>query len=301
MKQTAPLSQWAHDVTSSGGEDGMIQKIFEIIGAKNHWCVELGALDGIYDSNTWNLINTREWSAVLIEAEPSYVKKLRTLYANNPKVFPIEKFIGFYKSNSLDAALAETPIPHDFDLLVLDVDGNEYHLWESLEKFRPRVVVVEFNPTIPNDIEFVQPKDMSVQQGSSLHSIEKLATQKHYRLIATTGVNAFFVDAPLFESFGIQDASLDTLHGDTRFHTRLFQLYDGTLVLSGYQRLFWHKIPLSPDAIQVLPKWKRQYPARIHPSARVRHFKEYIRALPLYPLLLRVKRLLYNLGSRKDI
>jgi hypothetical protein len=301
MTDVTPLNQWARDVTSNSGEDGIIQKIFEVIGAKNHWCVELGALDGIYDSNTWDLINTHAWSAVLIEAEPSYVKKLRALYANNPKVFLLERFIGLDKSNSLDAALAETPIPHDFDLLVLDVDGNEYHLWNSLEKFRPRVVVVEFNPTIPNDIEFVQPKDMSIQQGSSLRSIEKLAAQKHYRLIATTAVNALFVDAPLFESFGMQNASLDALHTDTRFYTRLFQLYDGTLVLSGYQRLFWHKIPLSSDAIQVLPKWKRHYPARVHPSARVRHFKEYIRALPIYPLLLRMKRLLYSLGSRKDI
>lgn len=298
---SSSLNQYAQDITSSGGEDGIIRKIFEILGTKNKWCVELGALDGMYDSNTRDLITTEGWSAALIEAEPAYVKKLRTLYANNPHVFPVERFIGFDGPDSLDHVLAQTPVPHDFDLLILDIDGNEYHVWESLTTYRPRVVVIEFNPTIPNDIAFVQPRDMAVQQGSSLNSIAKLAAQKEYSLVATTGVNAFFVDASLFEQFGITNNSLDALHSDTRFYTRLFQLYDGTLVLSGYKRLFWHKMPLADDAIQVLPKWKRHYPARIHPSARVRQAKEFLRGLPLYPQLVRMKQWVYRLGSRKNI
>jgi hypothetical protein len=54
----------ARNVTSSGGEDGIVEKIFEvIIGAQNKWCVELGALNGTHDSNVWNLINNHDWSS----------------------------------------------------------------------------------------------------------------------------------------------------------------------------------------------------------------------------------------------
>ena len=289
-----PLSDFAHDETSSGGEDGIIQRIFEIIGAENKWCVELGALDGVYDSNTLSLIQNHNWSAVLIEGEPSYVQKLQVRYQENKRVHAVGAFVEFEGKNSLDAILGRTPIPQNFDLLILDVDGNDYHLWKSLVHYRPRVVIIEFNPTIPNDIDFVQPRDMRVQQGSSLHALNRLAEEKGYKLITTTRVNAFFVDAPLFEKFGIADSSLDVLHTDTRFYTRMFQLYDGTIVLDGYKRLLWHKLPLTDESVQVLPKWKRKYPAGIHPSSTMRSFKQYVRKMPLYPWLLKLKQKLYS-------
>ncbi len=295
-----PLAAYARDITSSGGEDGIIELIFSVIGTTNRWCVELGALDGVYDSNTKNLID-HGWSAVLIEADAGYSKKLRTHYADNPRVVPVEAFVSFEGENSLEQLFAQTPLPIDFDLLVLDVDGNEYHLWESLAAYRPRVVCVEFNPTIPNDIDFVQPRDMRVQQGSSLCALNRLAESKGYRLVGTTGVNAFFVQASLFDLFGITDASLSVLHPDTRFHTRLFQLYDGTLVLDGYQRLFWHRLPLTPESVQALPKWKRHYPAGIHPSGMVRMLKHYARRMPGHAWLVRLKQRLYSARPRTTL
>lgn len=296
-----PLAAFARNVTSNGGEDGIIEKIFDIVGAENNWCVELGALDGVYDSNSWNLINNKGWSAVLIEAEERYVKKLTNLYSENKKVHVLHSFVSFEGRSSLDALLAKTPIPENFDLLVLDIDGNDYHVWNSLVQYRPRVVSIEFNFTVPNDIDFVQPRDMRVQQGSSLCAVERLARSKGYRLIDTTSSNAFFVNEPLFAQFGLADTSLDALHPDTRFHTRVFQLYDGTLMLAGYQRLFWHKKNFTSRDIQVLPEWRRTYPAKVASSALVRAIKNKTRTFYFYPRLLRLKQSLFGLGSKKDI
>ena len=68
--------------------------------------------------------------------------------------------------NSLPEILSKHNIRKDFDFLSIDVDGTDYYIWESLEKkYNPKVVCIEFNPTIPNNIEFIQTASHKIQQG----------------------------------------------------------------------------------------------------------------------------------------
>lgn len=287
---TNPLAAYAKNVKSQDGEDGIIARIFDIIGAKNKWCLELGALNGTHHSNTWSLINEHGWEALLIEADVTYFKKLAMLYKDNPKAHCVNAFVSFEGEQSLDTLCERAGMPHDFDLLSLDIDGNDYHLWESMRVYAPRLVCIEFNPTIPNQVEFVQPRDMHINQGSSLLSTVKLAEEKGYALIGTTATNAFFVKKDEAGKFGIEDASLDALHPDTRYVTYLYQLYDGTLKIAGYDKLFWHRIPIHEGKLQVLPKGKRKYPAHIDTSASVRRFKDWARQQPFYSFVQRLRK-----------
>lgn len=284
------LLDYQANVTSSAGEDGIIAKIFETIGEESRWCVELGALNGTHDSNVWNLIRNKKWSGVLIEADRTYFEKLQREYEHDSGAVCINEFVSFEGEHSLDAILGRTEIPKTFDLFVLDIDGNEYHLWDSLHAYRPRVMVVEFNPTIPNDVEFVQPRDMSVYQGSSLRSLVELGKQKGYELIAANEVNAFFVLNELFPRFGIADNAIDLIHIDHSFETKLFQLYDGTLKIAGYTDLMWHKLPIDEDMLQVLPKRRRVYPAMISPDPILRMVKYVARTLPGYEWVQRIRK-----------
>ncbi|MBI3634351.1 MAG: hypothetical protein HY228_01905 [Candidatus Yonathbacteria bacterium] len=283
------LLDYHRKITSQFGEDGIIEKIFEVIGEKNKWCVELGALNGVHDSNVWNLLNHRGWSGVLIEADITNYKKLETLYRPREDIACINEFVSFEGNHSLDAIFANTQIPREFDLLSLDIDGNEYHLWKSLVTYSPRAMIVEFNPSIPNDIDFVQPRDMNVFQGSSLLALVKLGKQKGYELISVVGVNAIFVKKELFPLFEIKDNSPEMLYTDKSAYTRLFQLYDGTLVLSGCDMLLWHKKKIRAEDIQIVPRGKRYYPAKINKSKFIRSVKEIVRRLPFYSLLLRFR------------
>jgi hypothetical protein len=287
-----PLIEYKSDVTSQGGEDGIIAEIFRRIGATNKWCVEFGASNGMHDSNTYNLITNEGWSAVLIEADKTYFEKLQELYASNSKVFCFNEFVSFEGGHSLDSIFARTHIPKDFDLLSIDIDSTDYHIWKSLKEYAPRVVVIEYNPTIPNDVEFVQPQDPQVFQGSSLLSTTLLGKEKGYELVAVNETNAFFVREELFALCGVEDNSLEVLHSDATYQTKLFQLYDGTLVISGYDQLFWHKIPIDTEKLQVLPKHKRIYPANIPSGEFVRELKYRVRKWPIYPLLMKLKKLL---------
>jgi hypothetical protein len=71
------LSSYNNDVTSEHGEDGVIEKIFEIIGEESRWCVDLGALNGVHGSTVWHLMKKRGWDGVRIEADKTYFEKLQ--------------------------------------------------------------------------------------------------------------------------------------------------------------------------------------------------------------------------------
>lgn len=286
-----PLKEHGNKIKSEHGEDGILAELFRRIGIQHKWCVEFGALNGTHDSNTWNLIVNEGWSAVLIEADKTYFEKLRKTYREIPRAHCINEFVEYDGKHSLDAILSRTDIPQNFDLLSIDIDGGDYHVWNSLSQYRPRVVVIEFNPTIPNDIEFVQPRNPKIFQGSSLFSLVLLAKEKGYQLVEVNETNAFFVPGELFHLCGVEDNTLDTLRKDRSLETRLFQLYDGTLMLAGYDRLFWHKIPIDHEKLQVLPKEKRIYPARIPEAELIRILKYHVRKLPMYPFLMSVKKL----------
>jgi hypothetical protein len=155
----------ASNVTSQNGEDGIIAKVLETIGDSTKWCVEFGAWDGRHLSNTFNLIASRGYSAVLIEGSKERFRELERTFKDDPKVRCVNAFVGFTAADGLDAILARAGIPKDFDVLSIDIDGNDYHVWKAVATYRPRVVVIEYNPTIPSAVDFVQVADMTVNQG----------------------------------------------------------------------------------------------------------------------------------------
>ena len=63
------LLRFGRKVHSQGAEDGVTEEIFRVIGTRSKWCVEFGAWDGVFLSNTCNLIRNHGWSAVLIEGD----------------------------------------------------------------------------------------------------------------------------------------------------------------------------------------------------------------------------------------
>ncbi len=252
------LDKFAKNVTSQYGENGIIEKALEIMGDNNKWCVEFGSWDGKKCSNTYNLISEKGYSAVLIEGSSKRFKDLQKTFEENKDVILLNAFVGFEKENSLDVLLKPTPIPVNFDVFSIDIDGNDYHTWNAVKDYKPKIVVIEFNPTISPEVEFVQPADFKITQGSSLLSINKLAKSKGYELVAATTTNAIFVDSKYFALFGIEDNSVDTMMIDKSFITHLFCGYDGTVFIRGCGLLPWQQIKYKESRLQQLPKWARK-------------------------------------------
>lgn len=253
------LQNYRRDVTSQTGEDGIIEKIFQIIGETNRYCVEFGALDGKLFSNTWNLCNNHGWNGLLVEASKLKFPALAAEYADNDAVVTRNQLVRVSGKQSLDNILTEEGTPTDLDFLSIDIDGLDWHVWDSLTHFAPRLVVIEFNPSVPNDVIFVQDEDVSVNQGASLLALVELGKSKGYELTATTPWNGFFVRAELYPLFGIADNDIDAMHDPGGYESRLFQCYDGTLVLTGCSSLLWSQTAISQEDIQVLPASLRKY------------------------------------------
>lgn len=260
-KKTRPnawLIEYARNLTSQHGENGIVEKVLEVIGNNDKWCVEFGSWDGKRCSNSFELIDCKGYSAVLIEGDRRRFRDLLKTFAENKKVIPINAFVGFNQDDNLDSILKDTEIPLDFDFLSIDIDGNDYHVWEAMQDYKPKLVVIEFNPTIPSSIEFIQPRDLSVTQGSSLLSMVRLAKKKGYELVACTRNNAFFVDSKYFDLFGIADNSPEQLRTDLSVMTHIFCGYDGTVFIRGCGVCPWQSIPLKESRMQILPKWARK-------------------------------------------
>jgi hypothetical protein len=262
------LEDHREDVHSQFGEDGMIRKAFEVLADGSRWCVELGAWDGRYFSNTHRLMVEDGWSGVFIEADPERFRDLQATYGANERAVCLNAYARFSGSDTLDDLLASTEVPEDFDLLSLDVDGNDFHLWSSLTRFRPRLVVVEFNATFPNDVDWAQAADPDVHHGSSLAAFVRLGREKGYELLATSDFNAFFVRRDLFDRFGIADNSIDAIHTNRAYQTRVFQLFDGTVQWEGCTRLIWQDVQLRSERLQPIPRRLRYLPGT-EPSPRV--------------------------------
>jgi hypothetical protein len=256
------------NVYSQNGEDGIICAILSRLPALDRWCVEFGAWDGIFLSNTRNLIENQGYHGVLIEANKKSFAKLKENNKVISGVKVIKAFVGFSPQDGLDELLSATACPRDFDFVSIDVDGNDIHIWRAIEHYRPKLVCIEYNPTIPTEVFFEQPADPKIHWGSSLAALVQLGKEKDYELICANEFNAFFVTLELFSIFDLDNNCPAALRPKDAPRVMIFSGYDGTLLLSGDIHCPWHEISFLGDDIQPIPALLRKYPGNYSAAER---------------------------------
>lgn len=202
------LSDYGYNVYSQFGEDGIIEKILKILGTSSKVCIEVGAWDGFYLSNTANLWANNGWKGMLIEADEEKYSSL----VENVKQYDcscIKVFVSYEAPNTLENILEREGISDDIDLLSIDVDGDDYYVFESLKRLRPRLIACEYNPTIPIHINLRAEKGNYF--GCSALSLVELAKRKNYRLVAMTDTNCLFVRSIDFKKFESYDVNLESI------------------------------------------------------------------------------------------
>jgi hypothetical protein len=194
------LSQAELKVFSQNGEDGVIAEIFSAIGLTNQFFVEFGGWTG-EECNTRLLAEVFGWSGVYLERDPVWAEQLAQRYSNNESV---RVSCAEVTSKNVNEVFDRAQVPSEFDLLSIDVDGQDYWIWRALEGYCPHVVVIEYNSAIPRGSKLVereerQPSDGLGFLGASLGALDALANRKGYRLVHAemAGVNLFFVRSDL--------------------------------------------------------------------------------------------------------
>jgi len=250
--------KYKKNLFSENGEDGIIEEIFKRLNdVSDKKCCEFGAWDGKLASNTCNLITNHNYEAILIEANK---KKFDELNINFPdkKIIKINKFVNFSGENSLDNILEANSFNKDFDFLSIDIDGCDYWILESLSKFTPKIICIEFNPSITNKVEFIQEKNMKINQGSSAKSIIDLGLKKNYFPIASTDCNLFFVHNKFKQKItNLDKFDINQLLPNSN-DNYIYCGYDGTVFTSKPLNLIWHGIAIKK--IKILPKILNMYP-----------------------------------------
>ena len=172
---------------SQNGEDGILQVIFDTIGVTNKFCVEFGVQDG-RECNTRYLIENGGWTGLRMDGgdHDTYVGQV---------------YKEFVTVENICRLFNKYTVPSEFDLLSIDVDGNDYWIWRAIEGYSPRVVVIEYNSSLPPNVSKTIPYDPEFQWdgtnyfGASLLALAKLGRIKGYTLVGceSQGVNAFFL------------------------------------------------------------------------------------------------------------
>lgn len=204
------LNRAEHKIYSQHGEDGIINEIFNRIGTTSKTFFEFGAGSGS-ENNTIALLISG-WKGWWVDGG-EYVDVYKRLYADSIKEKKLSVGSYFISSKNINGIVSEMGIPKEIDLISIDIDGNDYYVWEALEVISPRVVVIEYNAAYLPGMHFLQDESESLWNGSnffgaSLHTLNGLAKKKGYTLVCCDliGANAFFVRNDLvsdkFESAG---------------------------------------------------------------------------------------------------
>ncbi|MFA6165711.1 MAG: hypothetical protein WC700_03785 [Gemmatimonadaceae bacterium] len=198
------LSRFERRVYSQDGEDGAIAEIFTRIGDGNRFSVELGIGDG-RECCTRNLLQHHQWCGVLVEADETAADHARQLYRHLPGVRILPRCV---TAENVLSVLEAAGVPQSPDLLVIDIDGNDYWVWERiLSAYQPRVTVIEYNARWRPPREWVMPYAPdhcwrgTAYFSASLSSLAKLGARSGHLLVgcSSNGVNAYFVRADLVD------------------------------------------------------------------------------------------------------
>lgn len=93
--------------------------------------------------------------------------------------------------NTVDRLLERTELPKHFDLLSIDIDSQDWHVWYSLQNYLPTIVIIEIESSIPVGMVRTH-RDGLPLEGSSFTATVQLGVDKGYTAVCHTG-NLFFV------------------------------------------------------------------------------------------------------------
>lgn len=203
------LIDHAADVYSQFGEDGIIEKIFEMVGARWKTCCEFGAADGLSCSNTAHLWKDLGWAAFLVESDDERFRQLE----ENTADYDTE-ILHHHVATSGDDAIDHILPPrfqHSLDYMSIDIDGDDWEVFERLTHVRPRVVSVEYNQSIPPPHKIRQ-ACRGDSLGASAAVLDEIAQKKDYVLVAMTRTNMFFVVREEASFFDVYEKELTALY-----------------------------------------------------------------------------------------
>ena len=211
-------------------EDGYLWYLATVLEIRSKVFIDIGAADGI-NSNCANLALNLGWRGLFIDGSADNVRRGAAFYAQHPDTNlhpPIFRQAMVNRENINDL-IQEAGFCGIVGVLSIDIDGNDYWVWDALNVVEPMVVIIEThtefgmnNIVFPYDANYVYPGKHPDYYGASPVAMLKLAHRKGYRLVGANqyGFNLIFVRKGLFEE-RVREVSLEHVLRHPRYFERL--------------------------------------------------------------------------------
>jgi hypothetical protein len=241
--QVNKIEEAEFKVFSQFGEDGIIQFIINKIPIPNKVFIEFG-VENYIESNTRFLLVNNNWSGLVIDGDKENIEYIKndSIYFNHN----LKAVSNFITKDNINDIISSSEISGDIGLLSIDIDGNDYWIWETINVINPRIVICEYNSIFGNEKEVTIPyREDFVRKnahysllfaGASLPALCSLAEKKGYDFIGSNsaGNNAFFIRKDLSNNFNV----LSPMEGYVESKFRESRDKSGNLsYLSGTDRL----------------------------------------------------------------
>ena len=218
-------------VFSQSDEDGVLLFLLATAEEGTRTLVDLGAGDGVQASNCANLLLNLGFQGLLVDADAALIGRAQRFYARHPdtKRRPPVAIQAFLTRENVNDVVLGAGFEGEIDLLSVDVDGNDYWLWDALECVNPRLVVVETHPGFGLE-DYVMPYQArfdwreapdELRHGASPVALAKLAERLGYRIVGANlyGFNVVFARsdvAPAVPAVTVEELLRRTSPGFTR-------------------------------------------------------------------------------------
>ncbi len=204
--KTKNTVQTLHDVEfkvfSQFGDDGIIQYLIHKIKIEDKSFVEFG-VENYEEANTRFLLMNNNWRGLVIDGDPSHIRYIQK--DNISWRHDLTSLCAFVSKENINEILSSHRFTGEIGILSIDIDGNDYWVWECMTVVRPSIVIVEYNSyfgaeravSVPYDPSFYRMNAhySGLYWGCSLKALVLLAEKKNYVFIGcnSSGNNAYFI------------------------------------------------------------------------------------------------------------
>lgn len=200
------IQQLEFKIFSQWGDDGIIDWLSDNLDFSHQTFIEFGVED-YRESNTRFLMMNKNWSGLIFDGSTEHIKNIQK--SEYYWQYDLTAKCAFIDKDNINTLINEwldrNHIDREIGILHIDIDGNDYWIWEAINCIEPIVVIMEYNSlfgderaiTVPYRADFYRTKAhySNIYYGSSLLALEMLADKKGYDLIGSNlaGNNAYFV------------------------------------------------------------------------------------------------------------
>ena len=196
------IQQAEFKVFSQWGDDGIIQFLVSYLDIPTKTFIEFGVED-YSESNTRFLLINNNWKGVVLDGNPKdiqYIQEDEIYWRHDLTAKQV-----FVTAENINQVIKESGFTGEIGLLHIDIDGNDYWVWKSIEVVNPIIVIVEYNSVFGMDRAITVPYNPSFDRteahytnlyfGASLKALVQLGEMKEYYFIGcnSNGNNAYFV------------------------------------------------------------------------------------------------------------